>query len=94
MVGALIGQGLCNLGIHKGDSWTYRESNLEGQPASRRKNGWWWAELAQPFKGDVCIQDGVCQRCGAKCNRLVHDYGGGFCTRCGEQEPPEAYSSG
>jgi len=64
MVGALIGKGLCYLGIHKVDDWTYRRS--EG-----------------------CIQDGVCQRCGAKEDRLVHDYGGGFCTRCGESRPPK-----
>ena len=67
MVGALIGKGLCNLGIHKVDCWTYRHSMR-------------------------CIQDGVCQRCGAKRDRVHHNWPakgffGSDCERCG------AYSS-
>ena len=74
MVGALIGKGLCNLGIHKVDCWTYRHSLCHKYPPKR------------------CIQDGVCQRCGAKRDRVHHDWPVNFpfgsdCKRCG------AYSS-
>ena len=70
MVGALIGKGLCYLGIHKVDDWTYRYS-------------------------ERCIQDGVCQRCGAKQERLPHDWDAPYdqlatCRRCGEGRGPEA----
>ncbi len=62
MVDALIGKGLCKLGIHKVD-WTYRHSKR-------------------------CIQDGVCQRCGAKRDRVYHDWVEGLfrvdCGRCGK----------
>ena len=63
----LIGIGLCYLGIHKMESWTYRQSGS-------------------------CIQDGVCQRCGAKCDRLPHQWEGDTCTRCAERvRPPYDY---
>ena len=66
MVGALIGKGLCNLRLHRVDSWTYTLSGL-------------------------CLQGGICQRCGVKCNRLRHDWGGfsspQICRRCGEVKP-------
>ena len=56
-----FGKGLCNLGIHKVDCWTYRHSR-------------------------ACIQDGVCQRCGAKRDRVYHDWVEGLfrvdCGRC------------
>ncbi len=63
MIGVFIDKGLCYLGIHKVESWTYR-----------------WS---------ACIQDGVCQRCGARCERLYHSWGDPSgtrytCTRCGE----------
>ncbi len=78
MVGTL-GKGLCNLGIHKVNCWTYRHSSK-------------LAELCHEDLAMRCIQDGVCQRCGAKRNRVHHDWPNNFpfgsdCERCG------AYSS-
>jgi len=77
MVGALIGKGLCNLGIHKVDCWTYRHSSTA-------------LPLVHPWDMAMrCIQDGVCQRCGAKRDRVHHDWPVNFpfgsdCRRCGE----------
>jgi len=76
MVGALIGKGLCNLSIH-GVDWTYRWSQLNG------------SETSQAGRLLLCIQDGVCRRCGAKCSRICHAFHRteDLCTRCGELRP-------
>ena len=36
----------------------------------------------------ACIQDGVCQRCGASRARLHHHWVERTCKRCGEHQPP------
>ncbi len=45
------------------------------------------------YRWSACIQDGVCQRCGARCERLDHRWGDPSgtrytCTRCGEHYVP------
>ena len=80
MVGALIGKGLCDLGIHKVDCWTYRHSS---------KLKWCSTWNYHEYLAMRCIQDGVCQRCGAKRDRVHHDWPVNFpfgsdCRRCGE----------
>ncbi len=45
---------LCYLGIHQVGNWTYRRSDLRGQP----------------FERPSSIQHGMCQQCGANVDRL------------------------
>ena len=80
MVGALIGKGLCNLGIHKRD-WTYGQSSQALTFHSLS------ALQLRDLLQKVCLQDGVCRRCGAKRSRTHHDWRGTDCRRCGETKP-------
>jgi len=69
MVDALIGKGLCKLGIH-GVRWTYRQI-----PQALTWNDSVSALQLRELRYSVCHQDGVCRRCGVKRSRMHHDWG-------------------
>ena len=81
MVGALIGKvgkGLCKLGMH-GVSWTDWQSS-KAITLNHSVSALQLRDLLQR----VCLQDGVCRRCGVKRSRKHHDGEGTDCIRCGE----------
>jgi len=62
---------LCSFGAHRFENWEYWQDDQGLQPPDHH----------------MCFQYGVCQRCGARRNRLQHDWAENYCTRCSLAQP-------